>query len=83
MEGLPAYGGLARGAPRSFSAVLESEEFALETKEKFIRESGVTHASQRISTRIRDDKNARKAVKVIEKRLLCEMCRLDPDVTAL
>jgi hypothetical protein len=47
-------------------------------KEKCMRESGVTQASQRISIRLREDENLRKAVKVIEKRFLCEMGRLDP-----
>jgi hypothetical protein len=31
--------------------------------------------------RIRDDKHLRKAVKVIEKRFLCEMYRGDPYTT--
>jgi len=39
-----------------FSAVLGSEEFVLETKEKFMRESGVTQASRMISIRITEDK---------------------------
>jgi hypothetical protein len=39
-----------------------------EIKKKFIRESGVTLARKRISVRLREDKNLRKAVMVIEKR---------------
>jgi hypothetical protein len=66
---LPAYGGLARGAPRSFSAVLGSEEFVPGIKKRFIRESGVTQESRRISIRLREDENLRKAVKVIEKKI--------------
>jgi hypothetical protein len=39
-----------------------------------MKESGVTQASQRISIRIREDKNLRKAVKVIEKKIsLCNV----------
>ncbi len=72
-------GGLARGAPRSFSVILGSEEFVSEVEMKFMRESGVTQASQRISIGLKEDENLRKAVKVIEKRFHCEMCS-DPDV---
>ncbi len=53
----------------SFSAVLRSEKFVLETKEKFIRESGVTLTSRRIYVRIREKEKLRKAVKVIEKKI--------------
>jgi hypothetical protein len=41
---------------RSFSAVLGSNEFVSEIKEKFMRESSVTRASRRILMRIREEK---------------------------
>ena len=76
--GLPAYGGLARGAPRSFSVILGSEEFVPEIKERFIRESGVTQANRRISIKLREVENLIKAVKVIEKDFFVKGVGPDP-----
>jgi hypothetical protein len=53
----------------SFSAVLNSEEFVPEIKAKYLRNSGVTYASKRISIRLRKDENPRKAVKVMGKKI--------------
>jgi hypothetical protein len=54
---------------RSFSVILGSEECVLELRERFMRESGVTQASRRISIGIREGKHMKKAVEVIEKKI--------------
>ncbi len=63
---------------KAYSVILGSEEFVRETKEKFIRESGVTQTSQRLSVRLREDENLRKAVKVIEKKIFVKCVGLTP-----
>ncbi|MBL7175998.1 MAG: hypothetical protein ISS66_09260 [Desulfobacteraceae bacterium] len=75
---MPAYGGLVRGSPRSVSAVLGSKKFVPGIKEKFMKESGVTQASQRISVRLREDKHLRKAVSYRKKAFFVKGVGLTP-----